>query len=556
MSGGLFGGYNKLQNAVYSRIDEANAIRLEKAAREYSDYMKNAYRLMNDPNLREIAERRIGDTAIPSAMRTASRETGEMNFGNVLKEKPGTVSAEQMYGVKLSQENKNEDFEQWAEKEDAKKKKAAEKEAILAEKQNNADSRSIRTDMTDDERYEALKNEKIKIEPYNSEKLKGENIEELSSKPFKEAKKYIKTLAEKFEVFKKYASEKAKVEFNFSRNNLIESEAKQKVLTPEYAEMLSATDAIVQNAVLVEAHKDKYAGTTREDKTLLQTDVLLSAFADENGIVPVRLTVKEFKDKENSLYALITLEKIETEIVGRGESLATTPTPYPVSEMSIPDIVSKIKPTDGKILKYLPDKLLSAEQLEGKRAALAKDKGRIEGFSQKGDFAAKAQQAETEEEARLRTLYESEPTGKYAGTEAGESKAELDEKVKEAKENAVGDDELKEKPKTEKQKILKRRIEKAGLDMTVEEIVGFAQGLGRIKGFFGSERKDFARIFDDVSEGSRTIRNDLHKLLEVPHRQAQTNSIGSESKYHQLFYLCRKIHFVISRTVSSMGRGW
>ena len=233
--------------------------------------------------------------------------------------------------------------------------------------------------MTDDERYEALKNEKIKIEPYNSEKLKGENIEELSSKPFKEAKKYIKTLAEKFEVFKKYASEKAKVEFQFSRNNLIESEAKQKVLTPEYAEMLSATDAIVQNAVLVEAHKDKYAGTTREDKTLLQTDVLLSAFADENGIVPVRLTVKEFKDKENSLYALITLEKIETEIVGRGESLATTPTPYPVSEMSIPDIVSKIKPTDGKILKYLPDKLLSAEQLEGKRAALAKDKEKIEG---------------------------------------------------------------------------------------------------------------------------------------------------------------------------------
>ena len=98
---------------------------------------------MNDPNLREIAERRIGDTAIPSAMRTASRETGEMNFGNVLREKPGTVSAEQMYGVKLSQENKNEDFAEWAEKEDAKKKKAAEKEAILAEKQKNADNSNL-----------------------------------------------------------------------------------------------------------------------------------------------------------------------------------------------------------------------------------------------------------------------------------------------------------------------------------------------------------------------------------------------------------------------------
>ena len=115
MSGGLFGGYNKLQNAVYSRIDEANAIRLEKAAREYSDYMKNAYRLMNDPNLREIAERRIGDTAIPSAMRTASRETGEMNFGNVLREKPGTVSAEQMYGVKPNRGTENQDFPEWNE---------------------------------------------------------------------------------------------------------------------------------------------------------------------------------------------------------------------------------------------------------------------------------------------------------------------------------------------------------------------------------------------------------------------------------------------------------
>ena len=445
------------------------------------------------------------------------------NAAKAQRRKPGTVSAEQMYGVKLSQENKNEDFEQWAEKEDAKKKKAAEKEATLAEKQKNADSRSIRTDMTDDERYEALKNEKIKIEPYNSEKLKGENIEELSSKPFKEAKKYIKTLAEKFEVFKKYASEKAKVEFQFSRNNLIESEAKQKVLTPEYAEMLSATDAIVQNAVLVEAHKDKYAGTTREDKTLLQTDVLLSAFADENGIVPVRLTVKEFKDKENSLYALITLEKIETEIVGRGESLATTPTPYPVSEMSIPDIVSKIKPTDGKILKYLPDKLLSAEQLEGKRAALAKDKEKIEGFSQKGDFAAKVQQTETEEEARLRTLYESavESPADEAYDGADDVQKFIDDVKKRREDAGISDEDLKGMSKDRQKNVLSERAERAGLDMDAEGLVDFAQSIGKVKGFYGTEFKDFARVFDDVSSGNEKMRNELHKLLEVPHREAQ-----------------------------------
>ena len=456
----------------------------------------------------------------------AKAQQNSENAAKAQQRKPGTVSAEQMYGVKLSQENKNEDFAEWAEKEDAKKKKAAEKEAILAEKQKNADSRSIRTDMTDDERYEALKNEKIKIEPYNSEKLKGENVEQLNATTSKEARKYIKTLAEKFEVFKKYISENARIEFRFSRNNLAESASKQGKIKAEYAEMLSATDAIVQNAVLVEAHKDKYAGTTREDKTLLQTDVLLSAFADENGIVPVRLTVKEYKDKDNSLYALITLEKIETEVSGRGESLATTPEPYPVSEMSIPDIVSKIKPTDGKILKYLPDKLLNAEQLEGKRAALAKDKRRIEGFSQKDDFAAKAQQAETEEEARLRTLYESEPENgqKEAGAgEGGTDKTDkfIEDTQKRIEDAKITDDKLKEMPEDKQKEVLKDRAERAGLDMDAEELVDFAQSLGRIKGFFGREFKDFARVFDDVSGKSIGIRNDLHKFFEVPHRQAQ-----------------------------------
>lgn len=533
MTGGLFGGYQKLgdiKEAVDRKIDAKKAAKLEKAVREYCDYMKNAYRLMNDPNLREIAERQIGDTTIPAATRMNRSETGEMNFGDVLPKKAGTVSFEQMYGTKPPDGTENQSFEEWAARKDAEKKKAAEKKATLAEKQKNADSRSIRTDMTDDERYEALKNEKIKIEPYNSEKLKGENIEELSSKPFKEARKYIKTLAEKFEVFKKYASEKAKIEFKFSKNNLIESEIKQGKLKSEYAEMLSATDAIIQNAVLIEAHKDRYAGTEREDKTLLQTDVLLSAFADENGIVPVRLTVKEFKDKDNSLYALITLEKIETEIKDRGESFATTPTPYPVSEMSIPDIVSKIKPTDGKILKYLPDKLLSTEQLEGKRAALAKDKEKIEGFSQKGDSAAGTQQkngngVNISDTNPFENTESKAATGteKSIGEDIRQKAQELIDETKKRKADAeVTDEKLKGMSTKRQDEVLKERAEKAGIDMTPEELVDFAQSMGRIKGLFGGEFKDFARILDDVSGRSEAIRNTLHKLFERPFRQAQS----------------------------------
>ena len=81
------------------------------------------------------------------------------NAAQTQQRKPGTVSAKQMYGVKLSQENKNEDFAEWAEKEDAKKKKAAEKEAILAEKQNNADN----SNLTNREKYSLSEQEATEI---------------------------------------------------------------------------------------------------------------------------------------------------------------------------------------------------------------------------------------------------------------------------------------------------------------------------------------------------------------------------------------------------------
>ena len=824
MSGGLFGGYNKLQNAVYSRIDEANAIRLEKAAREYSDYMKNAYRLMNDPNLREIAERRIGDTAIPSAMRTASRETGEMNFGNVLREKPGTVSAEQMYGVKLSQENKNEDFEQWAAREDAKKKKAAEgadgtnagsdgtppnrrnvdyenkeeRNAIQSEIHNRMVSEEKVVDITQSvndkkesfpdlrtmkkaerlpiikQKMNELKNalreqlSKLKVNNFEFE-INGTTIEaklydagirevlekltqkkagmiSLSKKIFESAE-YLYSTQDKrgdtnieawdyFYVPIKIGDEtagvriairavsnpkgsqiynwgikndtslggvghtpfgsnsngtssdvsKANIPQNGNGVNTLDAEnsaakaqqnsenaAKVQQRKPgtvsaeqmygvklsqenkneDFEQWAAREDAKKKKAAEKEAilaekqnnadnsnltNREKYS-LSEQEATEIKKGVSVITDADNNTIIDIKSNILENVPKEDWLKRVKNVirsvfpkgfnlngEHIDVSAKSRGEfvkskdsvylrdkspeiyrdKMETAPHLDVISQntefQNVPpdhartdnivsfdkgrvnlkiggndysaEVVIGVKDDGNKVFydivgmdanKRRPPSGSQSAQTANTRAQEPSDNissndsitDTSENFKSKSEnSAAKVQQAETEEEARLRTLYESEPTGKYAGTEAGESKAELDEKVKEAKENAVGDDELKEKPKTEKQKILKRRIEKAGLDMTVEEIVGFAQGLGRIKGFFGSERKDFARIFDDVSEGSRTIRNDLHKLLEVPHRQAQANSIGSESKYHQLFYSCRKIHFVISRTVSSMGRGW
>ena len=96
----------------------------------------------------------------PDAENSAAKvQQNTENAAKVQQRKPGTVSAEQMYGVKLSQENKNEDFEQWAEKEDAKKKKAAEKEATLAEKQKNADN----SNLTNREKYSLSEQEATEI---------------------------------------------------------------------------------------------------------------------------------------------------------------------------------------------------------------------------------------------------------------------------------------------------------------------------------------------------------------------------------------------------------
>ena len=72
----------------------------------------------------------------PDAENSAAKaQQNSENAAQTQQRKPGTVSAEQMYGVKLSQENKNEDFAEWTEKEDAKKKKAAE-EAVNAVEQS------------------------------------------------------------------------------------------------------------------------------------------------------------------------------------------------------------------------------------------------------------------------------------------------------------------------------------------------------------------------------------------------------------------------------------
>ncbi len=758
MSGGLFGGYNKLQNAVYSRIDEANAIRLEKAAREYSDYMKNAYRLMNDPNLREIAERRIGDTAIPSAMRTASRETGEMNFGNVLREKPGTVSAEQMYGVKPNRGTENQDFPEWNESDKKQAQIDGERVNALSLKErltmiaNKAFPKTL-THVKMGEMPTAVKatigiesdaplvmNQKKAYEVISSKKdakASGENkninwhglgVDGLEkavaaldnplrafkqengkygfvvqidgeSKPmyavieidtkgnyrgtiekanvlvtaFGTDLNYIENQAAKGTELKikkepdsrgidpsnrRYdidesnsetgdvPSPNANIPQNGNGVNTLDAEnsaAKVQQRKPgtvsaeqmygvklsqenkneDFAEWAEKEDAKKKKAAEKEAilakkqnnadnsnltNREKYS-LSEQEATEIKKGVSVITDADNNTIIDIKSNILENIPKEDWLKRVKNVirsvfpkgfnlngEHIDVSAKSRGEfvkskdsvylrdkspeiyrdKMETAPHLDVISQntefQNVPpdhartdnivsfdkgrvnlkiggndysaEVVIGVKDDGNKVFydivgmdanKRRPPSGSQSAQTANTRAQEPSDNissndsitDTSENFKSKSEnSAAKVQQAETEEEARLRTLYESEPENgqKEAGAgEGGTDKTDkfIEDTQKRIEDAKITDGKLKEMPEDKQKEVLKDRAERAGLDMDAEELVDFAQSLGRIKGFFGREFKDFARVFDDVSGESIGIRNDLHKFFEVPHRQAQ-----------------------------------
>lgn len=81
--------------------------------------------------------------------------------------------------------------------------------------------------------------------------------------------------------------------------------------------MLTCFEDIIKNAELIEIHKDRYVNIPRENTNLKKIYVLISAFKDNEEIIPVKLEIKELQGIDNVLYVTITLQKInETEALG------------------------------------------------------------------------------------------------------------------------------------------------------------------------------------------------------------------------------------------------
>ena len=243
-------------------------------------------------------------------------------------------------------------------------------------------SAEIRIDMDDAERYEILKGksiqpQKIEVDPkfdIDFEYLE-KNIKSEIEKPL------IKKLRE-LGYLKRYKTDAIEVDFEFTGGGLRKSLNSQATAYggsfADLAKVVLNLQKLLDNSVLIEIHSDKGAGTDLENKQLVQTFVMMSAFAEGNLIVPVQFEVKQFVDNANRLYLAVALTKIETGVVGNTTPDKNQASTYllPVSSISIADLFSKINIKDENFFKYIPDGFLSADQIDAKKRALAKDEAK------------------------------------------------------------------------------------------------------------------------------------------------------------------------------------
>ena len=242
-------------------------------------------------------------------------------------------------------------------------------------KEKNNTKFSITEDMSEQERYEELKDKSIVVSKPDMSKVSGIDIEAYKNLSTKEAKKPIRRIAEMLGIHNvNYKNSNIKFDFAFSKGSLDTSLNHQREYGgsyTDYAEMLTCLEKLIENAELIEVHKNY-----KDDEQLKRTFVLISALNSKDGIYPVQFEVKEFYSSTKNLYLTAVLTKIkEPAVVTESHtdySEASTPL-VADSAISLSQLFANVNPTDKRFLKYVPDNFLSTEQIEAKRKAQKSD---------------------------------------------------------------------------------------------------------------------------------------------------------------------------------------
>lgn len=246
------------------------------------------------------------------------------------------------------------------------------------------ETKTISEDMTEEERYEVLKDKKITVYPYNPDRfaeLQKNDYEELNKllqgEYFGKTRAFnlLRTLGKNFKTFKDYFNKDISVTFEYSISSLRHSNNKQEASeTASLAKLFTVFDQVIENAIGIEAHGDRYNYTKRVKSSFEKMYVLFSAYRDGQEIIPVRAEVNIYSDKtQPKLDVVVTMSKINEADVIRdtilGESAGNS-SPRSASTYMVADLLQNVNPEDTGLLKYIPDGFLDEQRLLGKQKGL------------------------------------------------------------------------------------------------------------------------------------------------------------------------------------------
>lgn len=244
---------------------------------------------------------------------------------------------------------------------------------------NNEVTSPIRIDMTEAEREPILRNTEIQVSDATRVTLPQDIVDKIKAGNFKGIYKEIRQYAQGIKLFDDtYRNENINVKFNFSNESYRKSANEQLIRknnAKNFLYMVNDFRNIVSNAVPIEIHSDRIKGGA-----LKNTRVLAGAFWNGENVVPVEITIKEYKQPniEPKLYMAVTINK-EGDTVIAGSPFQGPPTIAPPSIISLSDLVEGVNSNNKDFLKYFPDSMLSSEQIEYKKTALENERIKYEG---------------------------------------------------------------------------------------------------------------------------------------------------------------------------------
>lgn len=244
---------------------------------------------------------------------------------------------------------------------------------------NNEVTSPIRIDMTEAEREPILRNTDIQVSDATRVTLPQDIVDKIKAGNFKGIYKEIRQYAQGIKLFDDtYRNENINVKFNFSNESYRKSANEQLIRknnAKNFLYMVNDFRNIVSNAVPIEIHSDRIKGGA-----LKNTRVLAGAFWNGENVVPVEITIKEYKQPniEPKLYMAVTINK-EGDTVIAGSPFQGPPTIAPPSTISLSDLVKGVNSNNKDFLKYFPDSMLSSEQIEYKKTALENERIKYEG---------------------------------------------------------------------------------------------------------------------------------------------------------------------------------